>query len=133
MGGWYHSIGERAWQDVRDFLTKGDRPDKAGSYLIDIVDSVLATGADQLLAVTTSALDVVTVPLPVAEPPFDVLIVCAAWSPRAHPPGTVRILHSTVSGNDTDIVRPASEAVPLFWRFLDIEFGIRQRRPGPTP
>ena len=40
-------------------------------------------------------------------------------------PGCVLIEHLTCSGHDERIERPASEAVPLFWRFMIEKYGIR--------
>ena len=73
--------------------------------------------------------DLVVAPRPRPEPPLDVLIVCAPGSLRCHPKGTVRIEHLSVNGRSTEIERPTGEAIKLFWRFLDVEFGLQRRIP----
>lgn len=125
--GWQHPFRERTWADVRSFLNEVSWLGDEGRYLLDIVDSVVSSGADEVLAVTTSMHDLVVTPRPPPEPPLDVLIVCAPGSLRTHPAGTVRIEHLSVNGRSTEIERPAGEAVRLFWRFLQVEFGLQRR------
>lgn len=97
-------------------------------YPVAIADSVISHGAAELLAVTTSHNDLIVAPKPADNPPLDVVAVRAPGSARLHPPGTVLIEHLSVLGRNTEIERPASEALPLFWRFIETEFGIR---PSP--
>lgn len=96
-----------------------------GQYLLAIIDSVLASGAADLLGVTTMMHDLVVVNRPAPDPPMDVIIVRAPGSLFAPANGFVRIDHVTVSGRDTRIDRPEAEAVRLFWRFVEEEFGIK--------
>lgn len=123
--GWRYEFKPRDWVDVRDFLGELDWGDNQPDYLFQIIRSVLAVGGDRLLAVTMSAKDLVLASLPVDDPPLDVVVVCAPGSARSHPAGTVRIDHIGVNGPNTEVVVPAVEAVALFWRFMETEFGIR--------
>lgn len=122
--GWRNQFIERPWSEVRSFLDDVEGFPERGSYLFTIIDSVLDTGADELLAVTTSMHDLVIATRPVDEPPLDVVIVAAPGSLRSHPDHTVRIDHIAVNGKNTEIVRHEDEALPLFWLFLRTEFGI---------
>ena len=124
--GWRQPFIERAWPEVRTGLASVGWATEL-AYPIAIVDSVLEHGADRLLAVTTSMHDLIVTPSPVGEPPMDAVVVRAPGSLRRHPTGTVLIEHLSVHGTDTSIERPAAEALPLFWRFIQTEFGI-----GPT-
>lgn len=126
--GWQHTIGTRSWTEARSFLGTVDWTNDGDDYLLRIIDSVIETGADHLLALSTSMHDLVTTPHPAIDPPFDAVLVAAPGSVRTHPPGTVRIDHMTVNGRNTEIVRPAIDAVPLFWRFMREEFGISVKR-----
>jgi hypothetical protein len=126
--GWRHEFREQNWADVRSFLGSLEWASGEATYLFDIIDSVIASGADEFLGLTTSTHDLVVAPRPVSEPPLDVVVVRAPGSMRSSPDGMVRIEHLSEHG-DTDIVRPADEAVPLFWSFVDVEFGVRRRRP----
>lgn len=122
--GWRDRIIDRGWHDVRAFLSNvdwHDRPD----YLFEIIDSVIAHGADRHLAVTTSMHDLIIAQRPVGDPPYDVVAVRAPGSLRGPSPGTVLIEHLSVMGKNTTIQRPAAEALPLFWRFMETEFGLR--------
>lgn len=124
--GWRHDFIEQEWANVRLRLEQVNWLDDEADYLFDIIDSVLSSDADDTLAVTTSMHDLVITTKPVGSPPHDVVVVCAPRSPRSHPPGSIRIDHVAVSGRNTEIVRPTAEALSLFWRFLDVEFGIRR-------
>ena len=84
--------------------------------------------------------DLVVTPKPVSDPLVDVVLVAALDSLRRHATGTVRIDHIAVNGADTEIERPAAEAMRLFWRFLAVDFGIvgsndtsKLGPPGPEP
>ena len=123
--GWDHPFADRTWQQVRGFPADVDWPKPENSYSLDIIDSVINTGADEVLAVATSMHDPAITPRPATDPPFDVVIVCAPGSGRRHPEGSIRIDFQSALGKHTEIVRPASEALPLFWRFMQSEFGVR--------
>jgi hypothetical protein len=122
--GWRHEFRERQWPDVRRFLCEVDGIADRGEYLLSIIDSVLEHGVDEMLALTTSMHDLVVALRPVGDPPLDVILVAAPGSLRSHPDGTVRIDHVAVNGENTEVVRPAHEALPLFWEFLRTEFGL---------
>jgi hypothetical protein len=123
--GWPHTFKERSWSDIADFERKtwGDHPE--GRYLLDIVDSVLNSGVMDTLAVTTSMHDLVVVGRPVPEPPMDVLIVRAPSSLKPPRPGHVLVQYLANSGRNTVSERPTTEAVRLFWRFVEEKFGIK--------
>lgn len=59
----------------------GSRP--TGGYLLDIIDSVVERGAQDVLALTTSMHDLVVAPAPADDPPLDVVIVAAPGSPES--------------------------------------------------
>ena len=128
--GWRSTFCEKEWGEVRSFLAGVSWKNDEAKYLFDIIDSVVSSGEDDVLAVTTSMHDLVVAPKPAHAPPLEVVRVCAPSSMHHHGQGTVRIEHISVNGKDTNVVRPADEAVALFWRFLDVEFGLR--RSGPT-
>ena len=129
--GYRSSFIERDWTEVRAFLSGVDWGDHV-PYPVAIVDSVIASGADRLLAVTTSMHDLIITPKPVTDPPMDVVAVRAPGSLRQHAAGTVVVEHLSVQGANTSIERPASEAIPLFWRFITTEFGV-QPSPASRP
>lgn len=118
---------EGSWSEVRDFLTRVDGLTGDDAYPIDIIDSVVTAGADGLLAIDTSMHDLVVAPAPaIAGAETDVIIVCARGSMRPHPPRTVRIDFEADNGKTTSVVRPSKDALPLFWRFAELEFGVRR-------
>ena len=123
--GWRHRFLERSWSDARDLEAGVFAGRERGQYLLAIIDSVLSSGADDVLAVTTSMHDLVVVTRPVPEPPMDVIIVRAPGSLLEPADDFVRIDFVTVSGRDTRIDRPEAEAVRLFWQFVEEEFGIK--------
>ena len=127
--GWQYEFRQRDWTEVRDVLAGVEWRDQEPEYLFRIIDSVVDAGGDELLAVTTSMHDLVIAPLPIEDPPFDVVLVAAPGSARIHPAGTVRIDYQGVNGRSTELVRPAAEALSLLWRFMEVEFGIRQTKP----
>jgi hypothetical protein len=123
---------DRGWDGARHHLEMVNWAPGRAAHMFSIIDSVIDAGAEDLLAVTTSMHDLIVVPKPTADPPLDVLKVCAPSSIHKVPDGTVRIMFLAVNGANTEIDRPVSEAVPLFWRFLDIEFGISRRPQQPN-
>jgi hypothetical protein len=120
---------DRPWTEIRDLLAPVVARNEAFGYLIDIIDSVLAAGADKMLAATTSMHDILVVPRPIPQPPYEMIAVRAPNS--LHPPtlGTVRIEHQSLTGRNDCIERPATEAVRLFWRFIQEKYGIVVQRP----
>jgi hypothetical protein len=113
-----------AWAEVRDFEAAVFQDRAEGQYLLAIIDSVMASSVSDQLAVTTSMHDLVIAPHPVPDPPMDVLIVRAPGS--LHPPkqGSVLIEYLAVSELNTSIERPTTDAVGLFWRFLQEKFEV---------
>jgi hypothetical protein len=122
--GWPHAFVEKDWVDVRDRFATAFARYRDGIYLVDILDTVVANGFMSKLALTTSMHDLVIVDRPIPTPPFDVLIVRAPTS--NHPPreGNVLIEYLAVSNRNAAVERPAAEAVPLFWRFVQAKLGI---------
>jgi len=125
--GWRYPLLGRAWAEVRGFEAAVFQEHTEGKYLLAIIDSIIASGVSDQLAVTTSMHDLVIAPHPVPEPPIDVLIVRAPGS--LHPPeqGSVLIEYLAVSGRNTSIERPTTEAMGLFWRFVQEKFGVSRR------
>jgi hypothetical protein len=91
--------------------------------IIEIIDSVIAVRAEAALAAnrTIGALNVVSVDA--AEPPYAVVSV-SVFPPGRSAPAMVQVEHVSCSGLAEVVVRPAEEAVPLFWRFVIEKFGI---------
>lgn len=125
--GWRYTFRERPWGEVREFLSQARWREPRPDYLFEIIDSVIDSGADEVLTVTTSMHDLLVTPRPVGDPPLDVVRVCAPGTLTPVTPGHVVIMHLAVSGRNTEIERPPDEAVALFWRFMETEFGIRSR------
>jgi hypothetical protein len=93
--------------------------------MVAVIDSVIDSGADELLAGSTSMHDLMVVPRPIGEHVRDMIAVRAPGSLR--PPATaghVRIEHLSSTGHNDSIDRPSTEAVPLFWRFVIAKYGI---------
>jgi hypothetical protein len=125
--GWRSQFIERPWAEIRELESRVRWEDNSGRYLVDIIDSVDASGVAAELAGTTSMHDLVVVNRPVPEPPMDVLVVRAPTSLTRPSNGCVLIEYLAVSGNNTSIERPAADAVSLFWRFVAEKFGIATR------
>lgn len=123
--GWRYPLVDRGWPDVRSLLAAVEWRRGGDDYPLQIADFVLAHGADEVLAVATSIHDLIVVPKPVGDPPLDAVAVRVPGSLRSHRRGTVLIEHLAGTGRNTEIERPADEAVALFWRFMEVEFGIR--------
>jgi hypothetical protein len=92
--------------------------------IIEIIDSVRASGAGSWLAAarTIGALNVVSVDA--AEPPYSVISVSIIPAGRTAP-GVVQVEHVSCSGLTEVIVRPLDNGVPLFWRFVIEKFGVQ--------
>jgi hypothetical protein len=103
--------------------------------VVDVVDSVLACGGAERLVATTSMQDLwVTREVKgAAASGVDLIQVCAASSMRAFRRGEVLVVHTSHSGQKEQISRPASEAVPLFWRFVTEKWGIEPWRWDTMP
>jgi hypothetical protein len=114
----------RPWWEVRDFLAPLAARDERFTYLVDIVDSVMASDQSAELCATTSMHDLIVARVPLPTPPFDVIAVRAPGSLHAPSTGNTRIEHLSLTGRNDRIERPAAEAVPLFWRFVIEKFGV---------
>jgi hypothetical protein len=75
------------WSEIRRFLDDIAKTDGRFAYLVEIVDSVLASGLTEALAATTSMHDIIVAPSPLMAPPFDVIAVRAPGSLREPPSG----------------------------------------------
>lgn len=123
--GWRFPLDDLDWRRARQRLTSVNWAADADRYPVAIIDSVLAVGADRLLALTVSMHDLIVAPRPADSAPVDVVVVSARGSLRRHPVGTVRIDWLEVNGRSESVVGPASQAVPLFWAMVGSHFGLR--------
>jgi hypothetical protein len=123
--GWLHPFEPYPWTEIAGFL--GGMADRHPEFrhMSDIVRSVLASGRTGALAAQTSMHDLIVVPTPIPAPPYGVVAVRAPGSLREPPTGQVRIEHLSATGDDEVIERPVAEAVPLFWHFMTVKFGVR--------
>ena len=112
------------WTEIRQFLHDMASAHEEFGYLVAVVDSVIDGDRTAALVATTSMHDLIVTPTPLTEPPWDVIAVRAPGSLHAPTVGNVLIEHLTCTGRDERIERPASEAVPLFWRFVTEKFGV---------
>lgn len=127
--GWPYPIRGRPWIEVKEFEAQVWKDHPEGQYLLDIIDSVLASGVQDQLAVQTSMHDLMVVSQPVPDTPTDVLFVRAPGSLKAPKRDHVIIEYVAASGRNTISERPTADAVRLFWRFVEEKFGIRAIRP----
>jgi hypothetical protein len=93
-------------------------------HVLAVVESVLEVGADRDLAASTSLRDLMVRPLPLGDPPYDLVVVRSPISMVRVAPGTVIVEHVSATGHDDRVVRPVAEAVPLFWRFMIEKYGV---------
>jgi hypothetical protein len=123
--GWPYPFRAVPWETTAVFLR--GMADRHGEFthMARIAESVIATGTTTLLANYTSMHDLIVVPTPIADPPYDVIAVRALGSIKNTPTGQVIIEHLTCSGHNDVIQRPTKDAVPLFWRFVIEKYGIR--------
>jgi hypothetical protein len=70
------------------------------AHMRSIVDSVLDSNVDSMLAACTSMHDLTVVTSPPPAPPYDVIRVCSPSSLRPVAPGTVLIEHLAATGNN---------------------------------
>lgn len=120
--GWSGTFHEVPWDKIADRFRAIEQTHPGFSPMVDIVTSVIETGADQQLAGLTSMTDLIVVPRPVPEPPMDQVVVRWQWD-------FVQIEHVAHTGRNDKIRRPAEEAVRLFWRFMIEKYGVH---PSPT-
>jgi hypothetical protein len=121
---------EQPWSEIEARIAPIAERDPRFSYLVDIVRSVMASDARDLLAGTPWMHDVVVVARPIPEPPYEVIAVRAPNSLHPPPPGLVRIEHLAVTNRNDVIDRPPEDAVPLFWRFIWEKYGIASGYEG---
>lgn len=127
--GWHGTFHDVPWTEIADrFRRMSDRHPEF-RHMTDIVDSVLACGAEQHLVGLTSMHDLVVTTRPISEPPIDEVIVRAPSSLVPVDEGTVLIENLSTTGQNERIVRPTIEAVPLFWKFITNKLGISPTRP----
>ncbi len=94
-------------------------------YLVEVVASVIETESTEVLAGLTSMHDIIVTSTPIPDAPLDVVAVRAPGFLQPPETGQVLVEHLAVSGHNDRIQRPATEAVPLFWRFIIEKFGIQ--------
>ena len=130
VNGWRYPFRPRTWDDI--FRDATDMAANHGEfrYLAEIVASVIETDSTDLLAGLTSMHDIIVTSTPIPDAPLDVVAVRAPGSLRPPQTGQVLIEHLAVSGHNDRIERPATDAVPLFWRFMLEKFGIH---PATSP
>jgi hypothetical protein len=122
--GWPYPFRPRTWPDIAARFHAMAALHVTYQHMADIVDSVEASEAHELLAGCTSMHDLIVVIRPIPEPPYDVVAVRAPSSLSPVPDGTVVVEHLSVTGRNDRITRPTLEAVPLFWRFMIEKFGV---------
>jgi hypothetical protein len=124
--GWPYPFNARPWVDiVKQFQEMAERHDEF-RHMADIVRSVYTSGVDDQLAACTSMHDLLVVTRPVPDLPYDLVAVRSPSSLRPVADGHVLIEHLAVTGRNDRISCPVANAVPLFWRFMDLKFGVRQ-------
>ena len=127
--GWPYPFREKPWADIAARFHDVAQRSTEYQSMADIVDSVIDSGASAQLAGCTSMFDLLVTSRPIQDPPVDVIAVRYAASYRPVPAGHVLIEHLAHTGRSDRILRPSSEAVALFWRFMIEKFGIH---PSPT-
>jgi len=118
----------RPWEEIRDWYAELGWTEV--EPLVAVVDSVLQCGGAERLVATTSMHDL-WVARRVgggAASAVDVIKVCSASSMRAVRHGEILVVHTSHSGQEEELSRPTSEAVPLFWRFVSEKWGIEPWR-----
>lgn len=130
--GWPFPFVERSWDDIAEFLAGIASSHEQFTHMANVAESVLSEGAAGTLAGRTSMHDIIVVPRPVPEPPYEVVAVRAPGSLRSPSKGMVLIEHLSLTGRNDVIERPTDEAVALFWRFMIEKFGV-QPRGAPRP
>ena len=126
----------RPWPDIIEFYEW--LLDEGASFvapMLSVARSVVVEGADSQIGGHTSMHDLVVTSLPVGSAvPRDQVRVALAPTPgpraefRLSRPGIVRISHYSGVGQDDEIERPASEVLPLFWRFMIEKYGVHPAR-----
>lgn len=128
-GGWPY-FRPRPWADLHAEYVDLVRGPPNLQHLLAVVESVREVGLDQDLVAFTSLADLMVRPLPIRDPPYDLVALRSPVSMVPVPAGTVLVEHLSTTGHDDRVVRPMAETVPPFWRFMAEKYGIdpRQRR-----
>ncbi len=121
---WAYEFRPTSWSDLRARYTELSEIDQRFRYLLDVVDSVEDAGLGDSMAASTSMHDLVVADLPLTDVPLEVIVVRAPSSPDPPKPGQVLIEHLSHTGRNDRIERPAADAVPLFWRFVQEKWGL---------
>ena len=114
-----------SWERIADRVSEWTAP--SSPVMADVVASIRASAEDRLAGfMSMHDLAVTTTPIPEAGP-IEVIWV------RPQPFGDrgsqdVLVEHCASTGWDDRIVRPASQAVSLFWRFAKEKWGIEPGR-----
>jgi hypothetical protein len=118
------------WNEVAERVRGYTGSNPKFRFLVDVIDSIRECGGQERLAGIWTLGGLVVTPLPIPdEPPIQEVILSLpgmGWGPTGE---EVLIEHRAISGHDDRILRPSSEAVPLFWRFMIEKFGIAPVRP----
>lgn len=130
--GWKQPFRAQPWEDIAHQLEELAVDHPVLSHMAAVASSVVESESTDLLAACTSMHDLIVVPTPIPEPPNDVIAVRAPGSLANPPAGQVIVEHLSCTGENDRVARPASEAVPLFWRFVAEKYGVHPRRP-PAP
>lgn len=125
-----HRFPTMSWDEVADNLHHLSTRYPDFRHMTDVVASIRACDTERQLAGCMAMHDLVVTARPVPqEQPVDVVIVRAPSSLVYVADGCVVIEHTSTTGYNERIERPASQTVPLFWRFMIEKFGIRPDRP----
>ena len=124
--GWPWWFVPRPWAEIQAHLDAVAQKDPTHRHLAAIVMSVRTSSQEAHLAGLTSMHDLIVRGRPVPDPPVDVVAVRSPSSLVRVPAGTIVIEHLSTTGHDDRIIRPADEAVPLFWRFMVEKFGLHR-------
>lgn len=118
--GWPYPCQEDAWPAIAEKYHALAAMHPEFEVMAELVDSVITSGRTHDLAAFTSMHDLVVVPRPVPEVPYDTIFVQLVMPGGEY----VQIEHRAVTGRNDKIARPASQAVGLFWRFMIEKYGI---------
>jgi hypothetical protein len=130
--GWPYPFRQRSWSDIAAFLGSMANRHPEFQHMADIANSVIQSQTTSLLAACTSMHDLIVVPVPIPDPPYDVVAVHAPGSLAAPQAGCVVIEHLACTGHNDSIERPVADAVPLFWRFMIEKYGVHPVQPPPV-
>lgn len=120
-----YPLSPQPWDEIRAFFDDVALKAAGSAHMTSIPRSVLDEGGTQWLAGATSMHDLIVGLIPISDVPGPVIVVRAPGSVSAPAVGQVRIEYLPVAGRATRIDRPVEETVPLFWRFVHEEFGVR--------